>query len=114
MYVPLNAALALRRMLIAKMQTPPDEASYQEHLRVFEEKDPQVGEQAEAARKLINSIIDDPSTPSDNAALGHIDDRIDSALDERIRRHLNEENAQLLVQLNAQNFAEVRRILAQG
>jgi class 3 adenylate cyclase len=109
----LERSLALRRMLIAKMQTPPDEASYQEHLRVFEEKDPQVGEQAEAARKLINSIIDDPSTPSDNAALGRIDDRIDSALNE-IRRHLNEENAQLLVQLNAQNFAEVRRILARA
>ncbi len=66
-----------------------------------------------SARKLINSIIDDPSTPSDNAALGRIDDRIDSALNE-IRRHLNEENAQLLVQLNAQNFAEVRRILARA
>ena len=26
---------SLRRMLIAKMQTPPDEAGYQEHLRVF-------------------------------------------------------------------------------
>src|SRR5262249_47476679 len=63
------------------------------------------------ARKLINSIIEDVSTPSDNAALGRLDNSIDTAITE-YRRHLNVEYAQLMTQLNAEDFAEVRRILA--
>ncbi|MGB8744215.1 MAG: adenylate/guanylate cyclase domain-containing protein [Xanthobacteraceae bacterium] len=109
----LERSLALRQLVIAKMQKPPDEAAYQQHLRVFEEKDPQVEQEAEAARKLINSIIDDPSTPSDNAALGRLDDRIDTAVHD-LRHELNEENAQVLVQLKAQNFDEVKRILTRA
>src|SRR6516162_3795014 len=34
----LERAIALRRMVIAKMQTPPDEAGYAEQLKVFEAK----------------------------------------------------------------------------
>ncbi|MGB7888208.1 MAG: adenylate/guanylate cyclase domain-containing protein [Xanthobacteraceae bacterium] len=109
----LERSLALRQLVIAKMQKAPDEAAYQQHLRVFEEKDPQVEQEAEAARKLINSIIDDPSTPSDNAALGRLDDRIDTAVHD-LRHELNEENAQVLVQLKAQNFDEVKRILTRA
>jgi class 3 adenylate cyclase len=109
----LERGLALRQMVIAKMQSPPDDATYADRLRVFEEKDPQVDQEAEAARKLINSIIDDTSTPSDNAALGRIDDRIDNAVNE-LRRHLNEVDKQLLDALNAQNFAVVKTSLVQA
>ena len=108
----LERGLVLRQMVIAKMQNPPDEAGYGEHLRVFQEKDPQIEQEAASARKLINSIIDDTSTPSDNAALGRLDDRIDNAVNE-LRHQINEEDAQLLAQLKAQNFDEVKRILAQ-
>ena len=38
--------------------------------------------EAEAARKLINAIIEDTSTPSDNVALARIDSRIDSLMSE--------------------------------
>jgi adenylate cyclase len=109
----LERALALRQMVIAKLQTPPDEADYTDRLRLFEAKGPQVDEEAQAARQLINAIIDDASTPSDNAALGRLDDRIDSAIND-LRRHLNDENARLIAELNAANFAAVRTLLMEA
>jgi adenylate cyclase len=109
----LERGLALRRMVIAKMQNPPDEAGYANLLRVVEETNPEIAEEAQAARKLINSIIDDPRTPSNNAALGRLDDRIDNAVNE-LHRHLNEEDTQLLAQLKAQDFAAVKSSLTRA
>jgi hypothetical protein len=94
----LERALALRRMVIAKMQTPPDDAGYAERLQLYKDKAHEVDDEAEAARRLIASIIDDVSTPSDNVALARIDDRIDSAVND-LRRHLNEESIELIAQL---------------
>ena len=54
----VERGLALRQMVIAKMQNPPDEAAYAERLKSFEETDRQIYEEARAARKLINAIID--------------------------------------------------------
>jgi class 3 adenylate cyclase len=102
----LERALTLRRMIIAKMQTPPDEASAAAQLKAFQEKGPEVQREAEAARKLIKAIIADPSTPSDDVALTRIDDRIDTAVND-LRRRLDEEIGQLLPQLDGQNFTEV-------
>src|SRR5262249_45359809 len=107
----LERALMLRRMIIAKMQTPPDEASAATHLKAFEEKGPEVQREAEAARKLINAIIDDPSTPSDNVALTRIDERIDTAVND-LRHRLDEEIGQLFRQLEGRNFTEVLNGLA--
>jgi len=97
----------LRRMMIAKMQTPPDEEGYAARQKTYEQADADVEQQAQAARKLINSIIGDVTTPSDNAALARIDDRIENALFET-RKQLSEESARLLRLLDAQNFAEAR------
>ena len=93
-------------MIIAKIQTPPDEASAAAQLKAFQEKGPEVQREAEAARKLIKAIIADPSTPSDDVALTRIDDRIDTAVND-LRRRLDEEIGQLLRQLEGQNFTEV-------
>jgi class 3 adenylate cyclase len=121
-YVPANAhltritvlslerALALRRMMIAKMQEPPDENAYKLRKAFYDAKDAEVDHEAEAARKLINAIIDDMSTPSDNTALARIDGRIDTLMSE-FRVHLKEESAQLMSALNVRDFAEVRRSL---
>jgi adenylate cyclase len=121
-YVPANAhltritvlslerALALRRMMIAKMQEPPDENAYKLRKAFYDAKDAEVDREAEAARQLINAIIDDGSTPSDNTALARIDGRIDTLMSE-FRVHLKEESAQLMSALNARDFAEVRRSL---
>jgi len=107
----LERALTLRRMIIAKMQTPPDEASAAAHLKAFEEKGPEIQREAEAARQLIKAIIADPSTPSDDVALTRIDDRIDTAVND-LRHRLDEEIGQLLRQLEGPNFAEVLNGLA--
>lgn len=107
----LERALALRWMVIAKMQAPPDEAGYAERFRIFEAKGLEVEQEAAAARKLIIAIIDDVTTPSDNAALARIESRIDTATSD-LRRHLNDETAQMLPLLDARDFVEARRALA--
>lgn len=109
----LERSLALRQMTIAKMLVPPDEAAYAERLRVFDEKAPEVEQEAQTARKLINSIIEDVTTPSDNVALARIDDRIETAIAD-YRNHLSAEYNDLLKQLKAQDFAEARRALARA
>ncbi|HXQ03537.1 MAG TPA: adenylate/guanylate cyclase domain-containing protein, partial [Bradyrhizobium sp.] len=107
----LERALALRRMVIAKMQEPPDEMGYKLRKQLYEEKDAAVDSEAQAARKLINAIIDDTSTPSDNAALARIENRIDSLVGDT-RRHLRQASGQLLSELDARDFAAARRSLA--
>jgi class 3 adenylate cyclase len=109
----LERSLAFRQMVIAKMLVPPDETAYAERLRVFEQKAPEVEQEAQAARKLINSIMEDPTTPSDNITLARLDDRIETAIAD-YRHHLSAEYEQLLPQLKAQDFAEVRRTLARA
>ena len=122
-YIPANAhltranilslerALALRRMVIAKMQEPPDETGYKFQKQLYDAKDAEVDSDAQAARKLINEIIDDTSTPSDNAALARIDSRIESLMSES-RQHLKQESEDLLSELDARDFSAVRRSLA--
>src|SRR5258708_16423623 len=103
----MERAIAVRRMMIAKMQEPPDEAGYKLRKQLYDAKDAEVDREAEAARKLINAIIDDMSTPSDNAALARIDGRIDTLMSE-FRVHLKEASAELVSALNARDFAAVR------
>jgi adenylate cyclase len=109
----LEQALALRRMVIAKMQSPPDETGFAERKALYEAKGLEVEKEAQAARTLINAIIDDMSTPSDNARLARIDDRIENAIAD-LRRYLTDEYKQLLSQLDAGQFAEARASLARS
>jgi class 3 adenylate cyclase len=106
----LERALALRRIVIAKMQNPPDEAGYAERLRIYREKGAEVEQETDAARKLIASIIADPTTPSDDIALTRIDTKIDNAVSD-LHRHLNEDSAQLVSQLEAKAFVDAMRTL---
>jgi adenylate cyclase len=107
----LERGIALRRMVIAKMQMPPDDAGYAASLKKFQDLDADIDKEATTARKLIDEIIEDPETPSDNFALGRIDDRIDSANSD-LRHRLAEQNAELLRQLDAQQTMEARKSLA--
>jgi len=104
----LERALALRRMVIAKMEEPPDEVGYKTRRQLYDAKDAEVDSEAQAARKLINAIIDDTSTPSDNAGLARVESRIDSLTNE-FSHHLKRESEDLLVALDARDFAAVRR-----
>ena len=92
------------------MQTPPDDVAFAQRMQIYRTKDAEVAQEADAARKLIVSIIEDPSTPSDNVALALIDSRIEAAVTD-VRRFLNEENDRLISQLEARDFAEVQRSL---
>ncbi|MDA9506492.1 adenylate cyclase [Bradyrhizobium sp. CCBAU 11386] len=106
----LERSVALRRMVMMKMQASSDEEAYAARLREFEEADRKIEEEAEGARKLINAIIDDPRTPSDNAALARIEIRIETAVTE-LRRDLNEDHAKLLKLVDAKQMAEARGTL---
>jgi adenylate cyclase len=106
----LERALALRRMVIAKMQSPPDEAAYTERLRSYQQISAEVEQEASAARKLIASIIADPTTPSDDIGLTRIDTKIDGAVSD-LHRHLDEDRALLMSQLDSKDFVEARRTL---
>jgi class 3 adenylate cyclase len=107
----LERGLKVRQMIIAKMENPPDQASYAADLKAFQSINPEIDREAQAARKQIAAIIDDPSTPSDNAALGRLDDRIDTAVNE-LRERLDERDAILLRQLDAGNFDQAKSALA--
>jgi class 3 adenylate cyclase len=107
----LEQSMAMRRMVIAKMQSPPDDAGFADRQKIYETKGHEIDQEAKAAQALINAIIDDTSTDSDNARLGRIDDRIENANND-LRRYLAEENQRLMPLLEAGNFAEVRTRLA--
>jgi class 3 adenylate cyclase len=106
----IERALALRQMVIAKTEHPPDEAAYADRQKLFESKGHDVELEAAAARKLITAIIDDTSTPSDNAALARLEIRIETLVTET-RHHLSNENAELIKQLDAGKFAEAQQVL---
>ena len=109
----LERALAVRQMIIAKMQTPPDDAAFAAHLKSFQSVDPEIDREARAARKHIAAIIDDTSTPSDNAALGRLDDRIETAISD-LRERLDEQGAILMKQFETRKFDEARATLARA
>lgn len=106
----LERSVALRRMVMMKMQASSDEEAYAARLREFEEADRKIEEEVEGARRLINAIIDDTRTSSDNAALARIDARIETAVTE-LRRDQNEDHAKLLKQIDAKQMVEARSTL---
>src|SRR5579863_710937 len=106
----LERAVAARQMIIAKIENPPDEAGYAANLKIFQSVDPEIVGEAQAARKQIAAIIDDTSTPSDNAALGRLDDRIETAISD-LRERLDEQGATLLKQFDAHKFDEAKATL---
>jgi HAMP domain-containing protein len=106
----LEQALALRRMAISKMQMPPDNAGFVERQKIYEGMWADIDREAKAARALINAIIDDTSTESDNAKLGRIDDRIEHVSGD-LRRYLDDEYKRLLPLLESGNFSEARASL---
>jgi len=107
----VERSLAMRQMVIAKMQTPPDEASYAAHLKEYQALDGDVEREGEAARKQNAAIIEDTSTPSDNAALGRLDDRIENTMSD-LRRRLGEQNVLLLQQVDGGKFDDAWKTLA--
>ncbi|MBB5574390.1 adenylate/guanylate cyclase domain-containing protein [Rhizobium paranaense] len=100
----VERALALRRMVIAKMQDPPDEAGYTARKQLYDAKNDEIDREAQAARDLINAIIADTNTPSDDAALARIESQIGSLLSDG-RRLLRQESGELISSLEARDLA---------
>ena len=109
----LEQAVVVRRMVIARIQTPPDETAFANQQTVYQAKGREIDEEAQAARALIIAIIDDPTTVSDDANLGRIENRIETVTSD-LRRYLDEENQRMWPLLEAGNMAEVRASLARA
>jgi class 3 adenylate cyclase len=109
----VEQALALRRLMIARMQSPPDETSMADQRKIYEAKGQEIDREAKEARALINAIIADTSTASDNARLGRLDDQIERATSD-LQRYLGEEYKRLLLLIEAGNVAEARASLSRS
>ena len=91
----LERAVALRRMVIEKLQSPPDEARFAAARKNFEASGVTVDRETKAARALIDALIAKGSSFGDASALVRIDTRL-ADLSDDTRRNLNEESARLL------------------
>jgi class 3 adenylate cyclase len=107
----LERALALRRMVIAKMQSPPDEQGFAERRSLYEAKNAEVDQEAEGALASVNALIEAGNSIADTAALARIQSRIDSA-NKDLRRYLNDEQERLLPLLDARDFPKISKSLA--
>jgi hypothetical protein len=90
----LERAVALRRMVIEKLQSPPNEARFAAARKSFEASGVTVDRETKAARALIDALIAKGSTFGDASALVRIDTRL-ADLNDDTRRDLNEEIARV-------------------
>jgi class 3 adenylate cyclase len=96
----LERALAIRRVVIEKLQPPVDDARYKSLRDRYEALDGQVELEIQAARALIHGLIEKGPTFADVATLGRLETRLDAISDDS-RRRLNAENKRLLAMLDA-------------
>jgi class 3 adenylate cyclase len=96
----LERAVALRRMVIEKIQSPPDQARYDDARKRFEESGATVDRETKAARDLLDALIAKGSSFADATRLVRIDTRLADSTD-TTRVELNEEIGRLLRLLDA-------------
>jgi len=94
----LERAVALRRMIIERLQTPPNEAHIAEERQKFEAGRSTVDRETEAARALIEGLIAKGSSFGDATALVRIDTRLGDLID-GTHRELEAETARMLALL---------------
>lgn len=90
----VERSLELRRMVIERIRSPFGSDKVTEIRSAFEAKGAEVERETEAARALINSLIQKASF-SDPTALARLDTRLETALNVS-RRHLNSEIERML------------------
>jgi len=96
----LERALAIRRVVIEKLQPSTDDARYRSLRNLYEALDGQVELEIQAARALIHGLIENGPTFAAVATLGRFETRLD-AINDDSRRRLNAENKRLLALLDA-------------
>jgi class 3 adenylate cyclase len=96
----LERALAVRRVVIEKLQPSADDARYKSLRDRYDALDGQVELEIQAARALIHGLIEKGPSFADVATLGRFETRLD-AINDDSRRRLNVENRRLLALLDA-------------
>ncbi len=96
----LERALAIRRVVIEKLQPSTDDARYKSLRDRYDALDGQVELEIQAARALIHGLIEKGPTFADVVTLGRFETRLDAISDDS-RRRLNAENKRLLTMLDA-------------
>jgi class 3 adenylate cyclase len=110
----LERSLEVRRMVVAKMPSMPDDGGgVAERKQRYDAAGVAIRQEADAVHKLINAIILDTSTEADNAALARIDSRLED-VNRDILRYLDEEQARLfpLLEAKVQDYPEIKRLLS--
>jgi adenylate cyclase len=107
----LERALALRRMVIEKLQSPDNDAGFAELRHSFEAAGEAVEQETKTARTLIHGLIEKGSNFGDTLALVRLETRLADVIDDD-RRHLNEEIARLIPLLEAGEHKAVAESLA--
>ena len=95
----LERALALRRMVIEKLQSASSGDKSAAIRNVIDAKSVEVEREARTARALINGLVEKGETLGDETALARLDSRIDTAMADT-RRELNAEIERLLAALD--------------
>jgi len=96
----LERALALRRMVIEKLQSPSSGDKSAVIRNMIDAKSVEVEREARIARALINGLIEKGETLGDETALARLDSHIDTAMADT-RRALNAEIEPLLAALDS-------------
>ncbi len=91
----VERSLELRRMVIERLRSPGGSERLTEIRRMFETKGAEVEHETEAARALMNGLIQKGATFSDPTALARLDTRLETALTVS-RSHLNSEIERLV------------------
>src|ERR1700753_1490915 len=109
----LERSLEIRRMVVAKMQSMPEESEVEGRKQRYETAGPDMRQEAASVHKLITQIIADTSTDSGNVGLAKIDSRLED-VNRDILRYLDDEHARLfpLLEAKAPDFVEIRKLLA--
>ena len=102
----LERALALRRMVIEKLQSPNNDNDYKALRNSFDELDGQVELEILAARALFRGLIEKGPAFGDAVTLGQFESRLD-AINDDSRRHLNAESKRLMQLLDAGDMKAV-------
>ena len=100
----VERALELRRVVIAKLQSPSNDVAA---LRAnFDAKGQEFESEIQSARRLINELIEKNTTTVETRSLVRLQTRLDAAVDDS-RRHLNDEIARLLKLLEEGNTTAI-------
>lgn len=104
----LERALALRRMVIEKMQTPFNADQFAAFRDTFNAKGEEIEHEAAAARAVIKGLIE--AKAGDVTKLALLEGRVDAAMNDA-RRYLNAETGRLLPLLDAGDARAIADIL---